>query len=145
MNIELIPADDSDRDFFESLNELVYRGILERQVGHWDVARERQKFDQEWKEQSVQKIYLSGELVGGFWVQEFKSHRQLREIQIHPKYQNQGLGTRILQSLIEQCSREKMELRLRVLKLNPAVALYKRLGFDIVGENEQQYCMAFAS
>ena len=141
----LVPADDSDRDYFENLSELVYRDLLERQVGNWDADRERNKFNQKWQEHNFQKVYLSGELIGGFWVQEFESYHQLREIQIHPNYQNQGIGTKILLDLIEQCSRKKVEFRLRVLKLNPSVTLYQRLGFKVLGENEHQYFMVYTS
>jgi len=114
-------------------------------VGPWDSVVERSKFDQKWKEQEFQKIYLSGELVGGIWVQRFDSHFQLREIQIHPDFQNRGVGTKLLSDLIRECIAERAELKLRVLKLSSAVRLYENLGFKVVGESDEQYCMAYAS
>lgn len=145
MEVTLIPAEESDKEYFANLSEFVYRELVERQIGPWNSTRERDKFDKKWGEQGYQKILLSDELIGGYWVQEFDSYFQLREFQIHPDFQNLGIGTRLLSNLIEQCLSDGKELRLRVLKLNPVLSLYKRLGFKVVGENEYQYWMVYAS
>ena len=145
MDITLIPADESDRDYFESLSELVYRDIVERQIGPWDAAQESEKFSSKWNEQGFLKIYSSDQLIGGFWVQTFDSYCQIREIQIHPKYQGQGIGTKLILDLIEKCKVERKQIRLRVLKSSRARELYERLGFEAVGENDHQICMAYAT
>jgi ribosomal protein S18 acetylase RimI-like enzyme len=122
----------------------VYRDIVERQIGPWDAVEESQKFAQKWDKQEFLKIFYAGELIGGIWVQSFDSHYQLREIQIHPNYQRQGIGTKLVSDLISRCKSEGKQLRLRVLKSSPARCLYERLGFEAVGENDHQICMAYA-
>jgi ribosomal protein S18 acetylase RimI-like enzyme len=143
--MKLVPAEDKDKEYFANLSELVYRDLVERQVGPWDSEAERRKFEEKWKEHSFQKILLNGELVGGFWLQVFESYYQLREIQIHPDHQNCGIGTNVIEALIEQSTSSGMLLRLRVLRLNPATNLYKRLGFEIVGETDAQFLMEYHS
>jgi ribosomal protein S18 acetylase RimI-like enzyme len=145
MNITLSPAEASDKEYFASLSVLVYRDLVERQIAPWDSNYENEKFEQKWRGHSFQKIFVSGVLVGGLWLQEFDSHFQLREIQIHPEHQNRGIGTKIILRLIERCTTEGKELRLRVLKSSLAVALYEKLGFKIVGEGDEQLQMVHAS
>ena len=145
MDVTLIPADASDKEYFANLSELVYRDLVRSQTGSWDSVYENGKFDEKWKEQSFQKVFVSGVLVGGFWLQEFNSHFQLREIQIHPDHQNQGIGSSILLDLTERSVTDGKELRLRVLKSSFAVKLYEKLGFKIVGESDVQFHMAYNS
>jgi len=55
----------------------------------------------------------------------------LAEIQISSKYQNKGVGSSIINNLIEQAKANRQRLWLRTLKSNPAVELYQRLGFTV--------------
>jgi ribosomal protein S18 acetylase RimI-like enzyme len=42
----------------------------------------------------------------------------------------------LLRELIQECSRDRVPLCLQVLKTNPALGLYKRLGFTRTGEDQ---------
>ena len=63
----------------------------------------------------------------------------LIQLQIDPKFQSKGFGSGIVNKILG-IGRGKMA-KLSVLKTNPAVALYKRLGFQIVGEDKYEYHM----
>ena len=141
--MQFIKATEADKEYFANLNELAYRTVVERQLGCWDVEKEREKFDAKWREQSFEKVYINGALVGGFWIQEFEEYIQLRELQIHPRFQNQGIGTKTLNILIRKAGDAGKQLRLRVLLENPCVNLYKRLGFRVVGQTNVQYHMVY--
>ncbi|VEP16133.1 GCN5-related N-acetyltransferase (fragment) [Hyella patelloides LEGE 07179] len=65
----------------------------------------------------------------------------LGEIQIKNLYQNQGIGTKILQSVIEQNQFKYQSIWLQVLKGNPAIRLYQSLGFKIFAETKTHYKM----
>jgi ribosomal protein S18 acetylase RimI-like enzyme len=54
---------------------------------------------------------------------------RLVDIALLPEYRGQGLGARWLDWLIEQASSARTRLRLSVLHGNPAINLYRRLGF----------------
>ena len=54
-------------------------------------------------------------------------------------YQNKGIGTDFLTNLIN--SHPTQNISLRVFKQNPAQNLYKRLGFEIIGETKTHFNM----
>jgi ribosomal protein S18 acetylase RimI-like enzyme len=63
------------------------------------------------------------------------------QIQLEPEFQGHGLGTEVLRSLQQSARSEGVRLSLYVLKVSPALRLYERLGFSIVGEEEGMYAM----
>lgn len=69
------------------------------------------------------------------------SHVYELNIAIHPTYQRNGLGRRLLQAVKEMARLEdKAKLRLRVLSSNPgAVAFYKACGFHEEGRLVREF------
>ena len=63
------------------------------------------------------------------------------QIQLEPEFQGHGLGTEILRSLQQSAQFAGAQLSLHVLKVSPALRLYERLGFNIVGEEDGMYAM----
>ena len=59
----------------------------------------------------------------------------LAEIQIDKHHQKQGLGTKILKSIIQQAETNNQTIYLKVIQGNPAERLYTRLGFTILAES----------
>lgn len=63
-------------------------------------------------------------------------------ISVHPEYRNQGIGMRLLRSLLhEVASRGTVKVSLSTDKRNKAVNMYKREGFEIVKENDVDFIM----
>lgn len=60
----------------------------------------------------------------------------LASIRLLPKFQNRGIGTKIILDLIEKSNKP---VKLKVLKVNPARKLYERLGFKVSGETETHF------
>jgi len=58
------------------------------------------------------------------------------QIQIHPDFQNQGLGSKIINELAKKFKPKAIELT--VLKDNPAIKLYTKLGFMIFDEDKYE-------
>jgi ribosomal protein S18 acetylase RimI-like enzyme len=80
------------------------------------------------------------EQVIGLLKYELKDNRcHLIQLQIEPKYQGQGIGSYLLNYLFLVAKRERVLVSLRVLKKNPAMALYLRLGFEIKAQSEIDY------
>lgn len=95
---------------------------------------------------------LKGKIIGAVWVRilagEVKGYGNIDEktpefaISLFKKYRNQGLGFLMMEKMIsylkegayEQCS-------LSVDKTNYAVSMYKKLGFEIIDKNEDDYIM----
>lgn len=94
--------------------------------------------------ESAEIILLSGTPVGLLKVVRSPESWDLVQIQILPEKQGRGFGSTILKKLLADAVQARVSVTLSVLKANPARQLYERLGFRIVGENEQAYDMEFA-
>jgi len=65
------------------------------------------------------------------------------QVQLAPKHQGKGLGAKILEHVLAQATGEGKPVSLSVLKGNPAINLYRRLGFAIISESDIEYGMRF--
>lgn len=64
------------------------------------------------------------------------------QIQIHPNFQNKGLGSKVISEIIEKANAQQHNVALSVLKQNPARFLYFNLGFVVVGEDNNELLLA---
>ena len=68
--------------------------------------------------------------------------RALRDMgALDRSFQRQGIGTRVMQIVIEEAQRQSKAVTLGVVKINPARRLYERLGFRTTGEDEYKLYM----
>ncbi len=85
--------------------------------------------------QDYQVIEINQQLIGFTKLVTTETDIYLAEIQIARKYQRQGIGTNIIQSIIKQAKLRQKTLWLKIVKGNPAEKLYKRLGFIVFEES----------
>ena len=124
--LSLRPADDSDREFCERLNRRNMSDYLARRGIDWDSAR----FEASWQDFENLIILRSSFAVGHIRLTPEPPALGLRDLQILPEYQNQGIGSwAIQQAQAISESRAFHGLCLRVYEENPAKVLYARLGF----------------
>lgn len=93
----------------------------------------------------------SGQPAGAAWLRlwtgEHKGYGYLNDqtpevsIALLPEHRQQGLGTRLLTTLLAQASGRYPALSLSVIIESPAVRLYHRLGFTVVDEVLEMYVM----
>ena len=63
-------------------------------------------------------------------------------ISLLKEYRNFGIGTELMkQILLTLKEREYKQVSLSVQKINYAVSMYKKVGFEVVRENEDDYVM----
>ena len=82
-----------------------------------------------------QVIEINNRIIGFMKVVWSETEIYLAEIQIAKNYQNQGIGTSLIQLIIEKARENNQKLWLKVLKGNPAKQLYQRLGFTKLEES----------
>ena len=63
------------------------------------------------------------------------------EISVLKKYQNKGIGRKILEQQLKDNKKNKIKTLLQVYKENPAKRLYDKLGFEVCGETPTHYKM----
>jgi len=75
-------------------------------------------------------IESSGHPIGRLYVLRTASELRVVDIALLPEWRGQGIGTRLLEDLACQADRLALPLRLHVEQNNPALRLYRRLGFE---------------
>jgi len=79
-----------------------------------------------------------------FGVQTLKGYSKslhIRQLQILPNYQGQGIGSKVLAVLKKKALQLQLPITLNVLLKNPARGLYLRHGFQIEGKNKLEFQM----
>lgn len=92
---------------------------------------------------------LGGKVVGACWVRIMNDYGHIDDetpsfaISLYEEYRRQGTGTDLMRIMLEVLKAEGYKrASLAVQKENYAVRMYKKVGFEIVDENEQEYIMA---
>jgi GNAT superfamily N-acetyltransferase len=109
----------------------------------WDELFQQYGFKENLPPSSFTIAALNSVTIGAYSLTEKTDHLWLEMLLILPDYQNQGLGTRILHTIQTAASLKQKPLRLSVLKVNPAREFYRRLGFEISGEDTWSYKLSW--
>lgn len=129
MMISQRPANRDDTDFARSVHHRAYREVIERLYGPWDEATQDRLFDVAWSATAHEIILCDDVSCGYICIEKRDSDVYLRELVIDPDFQGRGIGTLILQGLIERARATGVPVRLRTHIINRAAVLYRRLGF----------------
>ena len=126
MKLSLRPAADKDRAFCESLHRRNMGGYRATR----DIAWDRDRFLASWLDFENLLILADSDVVGLLRLVPEQNALGLRDLQVLPRCQGQGIGTwAVQQAQAITVSRDFIRLQLRVYEENPARALYARLGF----------------
>jgi len=63
----------------------------------------------------------------------------IRQLQISPKYQGMGIGSKVLTVVKKRALQLQLPITLNVLLKNPARALYLRHGFQVTSKNKLEF------
>jgi GNAT superfamily N-acetyltransferase len=142
MHYILRSAIDEDFEFIYTVVKSTMRDYVEAIWG-WDERTQRRIHEIRWNPFENMVIVVNGEDAGRLSVDSYDDHVHLNNIQILPEFQGQGLGTQIIQDILNRAGNRPV--RLRVLRGNPAKQLYERLGFRVVRESEERFWMEWTS
>jgi ribosomal protein S18 acetylase RimI-like enzyme len=139
MEIALRPAAAEDFEYCKRLYFSEMDWIIEKLS--LDRGRQAVTLRQGWTPDEVRIITLDGADIG--WLQCISSGDELFLLQIFVdgRFQNQGVGTEVMKRLISEAARANQPVILGVAKINPALRLYQRLGFQTVYEDERKFYM----
>lgn len=95
---------------------------------------------------------LNGQIIGAVWVRiladEIKGYGNVDDktpefaISLLKENRKQGTGTLLMKKMISYLKeKDYNQTSLSVQKENYAVKMYKKLGFEIIGENDEDYLM----
>ena len=87
-------------------------------------------------------------IIGAVWVRIMNDYGHvdnetpLLAISLYSEYRNKGIGTAMMKMMLRELKQKGYkQTSLAVQKANYAVKMYKNAGFEIVGENEEEYIM----
>jgi len=142
--IELRPATPADSEFCFQLHKAAMGDYITAIWG-WDEQRQRGFQDRSFNPDRWQVITADGADIGMIDVERRPTEIYLSRIEILPRYQGRGIGTRLIGALIDEAGRRGQDLVLEVLTVNHrAQALYQRLGMTEVarrGDNNIKIVM----
>lgn len=132
--ILLRPARPGDRAFARKLYFESTRPLL-RALGTLDEAAVARRFSDAYRCHPSQVICADGGDIG--WLQVSRSETGLHLHQVHlvRHYRNRGIGSRLIRAIMARAEADGVPLTLNVVRGNPAIALYLRLGFRAVAED----------
>ena len=91
---------------------------------------------------------VDGKVAGAVWVRVMEDYGHLEDgvpsfaISLYKEYRGQGIGTALMKRMLQELAERGYEkASLAVQKANYAVRMYQNVGFEIVGENEEEYLM----
>lgn len=91
---------------------------------------------------------IGNKVVGAVWVRIMNDYGHVDDdtpsfaISLYKEYRGLGIGTELMRrmlGLLKSCGYKKASLA--VQKANYAVKMYRRLGFEIIDENDEEYIM----
>jgi GNAT superfamily N-acetyltransferase len=103
-----------------------------------DMARQCEGFGQQWQLAEVRIITVAGNDVG--WLQTTAAEDAIfiGQLYVEVRFQQQGIGSRVIRAVIDEATRERKAVTLGVVKINPARRIYERLGFNVTYEDQHK-------
>jgi GNAT superfamily N-acetyltransferase len=138
MEVRLRQATAADLSFARELTRVNMRGYYAEYARVWQA----QPFDAEWSARQSFIISKAGKQIGYLSFSLESRYMYLRDVQLCEPYRGEGVGAWVMEQLAlmarEQGARS---IRLKVFKSNPAMQLYQRQGYQVVGEEDALFWM----
>lgn len=91
---------------------------------------------------------VKGKIVGAVWVRIMDDYGHIDNetpsfaISLYAEYRNMGIGIALMRDMLELLKNKSYKrTSLSVQKVNYAVCMYQKVGFEVVDENEEEYIM----
>lgn len=109
----------------------------------WDIVFQRNMFETNLPTICFRIISCRDKDVAAYLVNTELDHYYLKMLLVTKEYQNKGIGRKIMEQLKIRASAEEKPLRLSVIKANPVSGFYLKMGFKVVGEDDESVKMAY--
>ena len=93
-------------------------------------------------------VQVADEIFGAVWVRIMNDYGHIDNetpsfaISLLKEYRNYGIGTELMKQMLTKLKLEGYkQVSLSVQKMNYAVRMYRKIGFEIVDENDEEYIM----
>ena len=138
--IKLIPADETHREFSYQVRKAAEGEYITLMLG-WDEDVQRDFHAGAWHQQKPDIITYDGRAIGTIATIEGEDCIEIGQFFILPDYQNKGIGTHLLNGILDKADRFGKNVTLKFLRDNPVESLYVRNGFQVVDADGILYHM----
>ena len=151
VDVTLRPICEEDRDFLRRLYASTRAEEL-AQVTDWSAEQKEafltQQFEAQhhhyqtyYAEASFDLVLDDGEPIGRLYVSRWEREIRVVDVALVPEARGRGIGTALLRDLLAEGERTGRTVSIHVERFNPALRLYRRLGFREVEENGPYFLM----
>jgi ribosomal protein S18 acetylase RimI-like enzyme len=98
-------------------------------------------YHQQFNEAEFLIIEQDNEPIGRLYLDRRDDEIRIVDIALLPSHRNRGIGTKYLESILEEGQGAGLPVRIHVERNNTALRLYERLGFQKVTENGVYFLM----
>lgn len=139
MPIVLRPACAEDfgfcaRLYFSAMEKIILQLKL-------DPARQEANLRHLWDVAQV-KIITADDIDAGWMQSETREDGlYLEQIFVDAPFRRRGIGTGVINGLITQANHTSLPVTLAVVRSNPALKLYERMGFRVADEDDRKFYM----
>ena len=91
---------------------------------------------------------IEGKIIGAVWIRIMYDYRHIDDetpslaISLYKEYRGRGIGTEMMKEMLSLLKTHNYKrVSLSVQKANYAAEMYRKIGFDIVRENEEEWIM----
>ena len=143
--INIRPATQNDYSFGYYVRKVTMKEYIEKAYG-WNIKSEKENHRKYYNRTMQGKyiIELDNKKIGLLWYEEEIDYIEINQIFILSKYQNKGIGSKILIEIINTGKSKKKSIILGVLKSNiKAQKLYNKLSFMEYDQTETEIKLKF--
>jgi ribosomal protein S18 acetylase RimI-like enzyme len=135
------PARADEAETLYAIHRETMRDYVAQTYGAWDEADQAARFRERFTPGRYEAIEVTGQVIGYIDSAREPAHWNLNNIRVAAEWQGRGIGSALIHALLARAADEGVPVELGVLRVNPARALYERLGFRVVEENETHFRM----
>ena len=103
-----------------------------------------QHYRKQYPNASYQVILKDTEPIGRFYVSRDSDQIRILDITVLPDYRSAGFGSTLIRELLAEADENNQRVNVWVEQFNPSQALFRRLGFTVIGDdgynNLMEYC-----
>jgi ribosomal protein S18 acetylase RimI-like enzyme len=144
MNVSFRPIEDADQEFLVAVyastrteemarvdwNDEQKAAFLEMQF-----SAQHRYYQENYTDTDFLIVLLDNRPIGRFYIARWPEEIRIVDLALLPEYRNAGIGTCLLTSVLEEAAVAGKPVRIHVEGFNPALSLYRRLGFMQIGEH----------
>ena len=152
MPVSLRPVDPDDEDFLYELfcqtlgDDLTTLDAAQRAaILRIQFKAQLHTYSAQFPRADHQIIMLDDRVIGRVLVERTEAEHCGVDIALLPEYRSGGIGTMLIQELLDEAAGAGKPFRISVVRTNPALHLYDRLGFKTTGESLTHFMLEWVS